>query len=219
MACLLADRQNAENILKTIEILAMWELINEPENHFINAKKQRRKNNNNSKYTKNDTILKRRDNCHFSIVWKETSACAGKSTQNTLFAYRAENERSTSGRGARASYRTMFPEISARWSLLDPSFGYPSPGREGEKCRPLDHMWQIPFVHSGQFVITSYLYIYVKAHQQFHPCGRQRCVLVQYAYNKCARAISETRSSKFTTIIQVINFHTEYWQLFAWSFP
>ena len=46
---------------------------------------------------------------------------------------------STSGRGARASYRTMLPEISARRSLLEPSFRYLSPGREGEKCRPLDH--------------------------------------------------------------------------------
>ena len=46
---------------------------------------------------------------------------------------------STSGRGARASYRTMLPEISARRSLLEPSVRYLSPGREGEKCRPLDH--------------------------------------------------------------------------------
>ena len=55
---------------------------------------------------------------------------------------------STSGRGARASYRTMLPEISARRSLLESSFRYLSPGREGEKCRPLDHTWQNPFVHS-----------------------------------------------------------------------
>ena len=46
---------------------------------------------------------------------------------------------STSGRGARASYQTMLPEISARRSLLEPRFRYLSPGREGEKCRPLDH--------------------------------------------------------------------------------
>ena len=46
---------------------------------------------------------------------------------------------STSGHGARASYRTMLPEISARRSLLELSFRYLSRGREGEKCRPLDH--------------------------------------------------------------------------------
>ena len=58
---------------------------------------------------------------------------------------------STSGRGARASYRTMLPERS----LLEPSFRYLSPGREGEKCRPLDHTWQIPFVHSARLIIGS----------------------------------------------------------------
>ena len=57
---------------------------------------------------------------------------------------------STSGRGARASYRTMLPKISARRSLLEPSFRYLSPGIEGEKCRPLDHTWQIPFGHSAR---------------------------------------------------------------------
>ena len=38
MAYFGADLQNANNILKMTEILAMWELINEPENYFINAK-------------------------------------------------------------------------------------------------------------------------------------------------------------------------------------
>ena len=49
MAYFGADLQNANNILKTTEILAMWELINEPESHFINAKINN--NNNNNKYT------------------------------------------------------------------------------------------------------------------------------------------------------------------------
>ena len=56
----------------------------------------------------------------------------------------------------------MFPEISARRSLLELSFRYLSPGIEGEKCRPLDHTWQIPFIHSVQFLITSHFYIYMK---------------------------------------------------------
>ena len=67
---------------------------------------------------------------------------------------------STSGRGARASYRTMLPEISARRSLLEPSFRYLLPGREGEKCRPLDHTRQIPFVHSARLIVGSNSYIY-----------------------------------------------------------
>ena len=71
-----------------------------------------------------------------------------------------EIERSTSGRGARASYQTMVPEISARRSLLELSFRYLSPGSEGEKCRPLDDVRQIPFIHSTRFMICGNFYIY-----------------------------------------------------------
>ena len=78
---------------------------------------------------------------------------------------------STSGRGARASYRTMLPEISTRRSLLEPSFRYPSPGREGEKCRPLDHIWQIPFIHLTRFINSSNFYIYNSAFYLLSPCG------------------------------------------------
>ena len=35
------------------------------------------------------------------------------------------------------------------------SFRYLSPGIEGEKCRPLDHRWQIPFIHSTRFISSS----------------------------------------------------------------
>ena len=34
-------------------------------------------------------------------------------------------------------------------------------GREGEKCRPLDHRWQIPFIHSTRFITSSNFYIYI----------------------------------------------------------
>ena len=40
MAYFGADLQNANNIGKTTEILATWELVNELENHFINARKK-----------------------------------------------------------------------------------------------------------------------------------------------------------------------------------
>ena len=56
---------------------------------------------------------------------------------------------------------TMKPEISTRASLLpilrlgplllSRYLFQPTPGREGEKRRPLDHMWQIPFVLTAQF--------------------------------------------------------------------
>ena len=42
-----ADLQNAKNIRKKSEILAMWKSINELENHFINVKEKRKKKNNN----------------------------------------------------------------------------------------------------------------------------------------------------------------------------
>ena len=50
-------------------------------------------------------------------------------------------ESSTSGRGARASYQTMFPEISARWSLWWAKFQIPVVsgrqwGREMSAPRP-----------------------------------------------------------------------------------
>ena len=42
-----------------------------------------------------------------------------------------------------------------------------SPGREGEISRPLDHMWQIPFIHSTRFKTNNNFYIYI---EQFSSC-------------------------------------------------
>ena len=33
-------------------------------------------------------------------------------------------------------------------------------GSEGEISRPLDHIWQIPFIHSARFITCSNFYIY-----------------------------------------------------------
>ena len=63
MAYFGADLQSAKNIRKMTEILTRWELINELENHFINAKKAPKKNLN--KYTRNYSILEKRENCPF----------------------------------------------------------------------------------------------------------------------------------------------------------
>ena len=76
----------------------------------------------------------------------------------------------------------MLPEISARRSLLEPSFRYLSPGREGEKCRPLDHMGQIPFIHSDRFLTCSNFYIYTIVYQLFLPCGTYKCVYMTIAH-------------------------------------
>ena len=105
---------------------------------------------------------------------------------------RQQKSNSTSGRGARASYRTMLPEISARRSLLEASFRYLSPGSEGEKCRPLDHAWQNPFVHSARCMIGSNSYIYTTTFQLFPPCGTFKCVLRWYTFNDCGCALAET---------------------------
>ena len=58
---------------------------------------------------------------------------------------------------SKQQYRTMLCEISTRRSLLEPSFRCLSPGREGEKCRPLNHTWQIPCVHSAYLPIAHAL--------------------------------------------------------------
>ena len=70
----------------------------------------------------------------------------------------------------------------------EPRFRYLSPGREGEKCRPLDHTWQIPFIHSVQFVITSNFHIYIKMSRFFLPSGTDTYVLVWWVINNCACA-------------------------------
>jgi len=57
--------------------------------------------------------------------------------------------------------RTILNEILAWRSLLEPRFRYLSPGRKGEKCQSLDHLWQIPFTHSVRFVITCNSCIYI----------------------------------------------------------
>ena len=73
---------------------------------------------------------------HFSHKY-----CKNFSSREDAHAQTKCQDNSTSGRGARASYQTMLPEISARRSLLgEPRFRYLSPGSEGEKCRPLDHL-------------------------------------------------------------------------------
>ena len=51
-------------------------------------------------------------------------------------------------------------------------------GREGEISRPLDHMRQIPFIHSARLIDSTTFYIYRTVLQIFSPCGTLRCVLM-----------------------------------------
>ena len=73
----------------------------------------------------------------------------------------------------------MLPEISARrslsaWTLLH--FQIPGLTEEGEKCRPLDHMWQIPFLLSKRSSVHSMKlktrwHIYKKLELFYFPYG------------------------------------------------
>ena len=72
---------------------------------------------------------------------------------------------------------TSIPEISARGSLI--LWGKclipdgPRSGREGEKCRPLDHMRHIPFIHQlcSHPTLSIPFNIYTKLLQIFLACG------------------------------------------------
>ena len=93
----------------------------------------------------------------FSVFFRRF-ASAQERVPKTVYLRKRMKISTVPGRGARVSYRTMFPKISVRWSLLEPNFRYLSPGNEGEKCLPLDHFWQILFIYSiriGSHMISS----------------------------------------------------------------
>ena len=84
------------------------------------------------------------------------------------------------------------------------SFRYLSPGIEGEKCRPLDHMRQIPFIHSTRFLTSGNFYIYNSAFYLLSPCGTFKCVLVRCIFDNCTCALARTLLSRFRAIIQAM---------------
>ena len=103
---------------------------------------------------------------------------------------------------------TSIPEISARGSLiLRAKFQIPvgpRSGREGEKCRPLDHMRQIPFIHQAPFVsfIKFNVYIYIRdfphiSFMWYLHCVLKHCTVVIYA---CA--LSELLISSFSATLK-----------------
>ena len=109
----------------------------------------------------------------------------------------------------------MSPEISTRGSLFGRAeFLIPvvtgQLGREGEKCRPLDHVWQTPFIHSTLFVITIIFCIYRKAFQLFHSCSTYKCVSVRCVFQNYACAFVEKLSVRLRAIIEVIVLYIRY---------
>ena len=105
----------------------------------------------------------------------------------------------------------MLPEISARRSLLEPSFRYLSPGCEVEKCQPLGHSIQIPFIHSDRFVTCSnfYIYIYIYIYNNLPVISStwdaQVCI-----NDNCACALAETLKLRFRAIFKVTIFFQGY---------
>ena len=51
-------------------------------------------------------------------------------------------------------------------------------GREGEICRPLDHMRHFPFIISARLIESANFYTYRTVFWIFSPCGTLRCVLM-----------------------------------------
>ena len=81
--------------------------------------------------------------------------------------------------------------------LGEPSFRYLSPGIEGEKCRPLDHRWQIPFIPSAQLIRASIFRINRLVFELCPPCGtfKEFAVLCILSNGACTLAnISFQRS-------------------------
>ena len=85
--------------------------------------------------------------------------------------------------------------------LGEPRFRYLSPGREGEKCRPLDHRRQIPFIHSARFISSSNFQVYRTVFQLFLPCGTFKCTSVLCIFVNGACTIDEFLLSRFRAII------------------
>ena len=88
--------------------------------------------------------------------------------------------------------------------LGEPRFRYLSPGREGEKCRPLDHVRQIPFIHSARIICSGNFYIYRTVFKIFPPFGTIKCVLIHCTFGNRACTLNESVISKFTAIIKVL---------------
>ena len=83
-------------------------------------------------------------------------------------------------------------------------------GREGETSRPLDHMRQIPFIHSARLTDSTNFYIYRTVFYIFSPCGTLRFVLMESIFNNCARALARTLISRLRPLFELLLVFTRY---------
>ena len=84
-------------------------------------------------------------------------------------------------------------------------FRYLSPptDREREISRPLDHMRQIPFIHSARLIDSTNFYIYRTVFYLFLLCGTSKCVLIRCIWQLHMRPWGQQTLSLF-------EFHTVY---------
>ena len=75
-------------------------------------------------------------------------------------------------------------------------------GSEGEISRPLDHMRQIPFIHSTRFILSSNFCIYNTAFQLFPTSGTFKYVFARHIY--------QLRMRSKRAIIQVVLYSIQY---------
>ena len=83
-------------------------------------------------------------------------------------------------------------------------------GREGEISRPLDHMRQIPFIHSARLIHSTNFYIYRTVFKIFSPCGTLGCVLMWSIFNNCAGALARTLISRLRPLVELLLFFIRY---------
>ena len=84
--------------------------------------------------------------------------------------------------------------------FCEPSFRYLLPGSEEEKCRPLNHMSQIPFIHSVRLINHSNIYSYDSAVIIFSMLCVQVC-LERHKIDNCACALKRKQVYHRTRII------------------
>ena len=77
-------------------------------------------------------------------------------------------------------------------------------GREGETSRPLDHMRQIPFIHSARLIDRTNFYIYRTVFWIFSPCGKLGI------FNNCARALARTLISRLRPLVELLLYFIRY---------
>ena len=113
---------------------------------------------------------------------------------------------------------TSILEISARGSLiLWAKFQIPvdpRSGREGEKCRPLNHIRHIPFINQALFTLYNKInfYIYAKVFQLFLRYGIYIVSWQSEQFHTNACALPQPFSWRFTAIPKLFGLPNGTWK-------